>query len=431
MEIKYTFASKFYSLRAGLGILIFLIVLIFSTDISLSALLRRRRVNERKLPVKLWQFLFYWLIPFSFILTFFIVFTVFKETSTNQSFYIFAWINWLFVLIYVPKIIYTLYLGLLQILPRLKAGKHRVPVNKNHVKTRSISRSEFLGRMGIIAAGLPFLSIIYGMSKGRFNFHVKHIPISFKNLPEAFDGFRIVQISDLHLGNFNKEYHQLYPIVDLINNCQPDLLVFTGDLVNNFAEETDGWDALFSKLKAPMGKFSILGNHDYGNYSRWKTQNDKQQNFARILQAHDRFGFELLNNENRIIKRGSDAIGLCGVENWGKPPFPQTGDLPKALKGTKHLPFNILLSHDPDHWEAEVLNHPIDLTLSGHTHGMQMGITFKNFTWSPAQWKYKYWDGFYRKNDKTLYVNRGLGFVGIPMRVGMPPEITLLELKRA
>lgn len=417
-------------MRAGVGILIFLIMLIFITDIGLAYLLKKRRTKHEQAPFRLWQFLTYWLIPFIFIFTFFVVFTIFKDSVNNKAFYTFIWINWAFILVYGFKMTYGAYLAVLEFSSKKKKGEIRVQVNPHYKKTKAISRSEFLGKAGLIAAGLPFLSMIYGMSKGRFNYFVKKVPLTFKNLPSAFDGFKIVQISDLHLGNYNKEYHQLYPIVDMINQCNPDLIVFTGDLVNNFADETIGWDSLFSKLKAPYGKFSILGNHDYGNYSRWRTEHDKAQNFRQIIQAHERFGFKLLNNENKMLQKGNDTIALTGVENWGHPPFPQYGDLKKALKGTEDTPFNILLSHDPDHFDAEVVKSPVDLMLAGHTHGMQMGIQFKNFRWSPAQWKFKYWDGLYRTNDKALYVNRGLGFVGIPMRVGMPPEITLIELKK-
>lgn len=269
------------------------------------------------------------------------------------------------------------------------------------------------------------------MAKGRFDFYLKNVDLHFPNLPKAFNGFKIVQISDIHLGNYNKEYYRLHEVTELINKQQPDLILMTGDMVNNFSSETNGWEVVFSKMKARLGKYSILGNHDYGDYSRWKSEHAKNKNFKEIINAHKRFGFQLLRNESIRVEEGREFINLLGVENWGKPPFPQYGDLNKTMAGINENDFNILLSHDPDHWEAEVWDKNIDLTLAGHTHGMQLGVKWKDKVWSPAQWKYKYWDGLYKKDRQYLYVNRGLGFVGIPMRVGMPPEITVFTLNKA
>ena len=221
----------------------------------------------------------------------------------------------------------------------------------------------------------------------------------------------------------------MHEVTDIINQQKPDLILMTGDMVNNYAYETEGWEVVFSKMQARLGKYSILGNHDYGDYSRWSSIKARERNFNGILNAHKRFGFHLLRNESLKIEEGRDYFNLSGVENWGKPPFPQYGDLSKAVNGISPEEFTLLMSHDPDHWETEVQGKNINLMLAGHTHGMQFGFKWKDKVYSPAKWKYKYWDGLYQNEDEYLYVNRGLGFVGVPMRVGMPPEITLFTLQ--
>lgn len=294
---------------------------------------------------------------------------------------------------------------------------------------RKMERSEFLYQMGLVLAAIPFASILYGVTKGKFNYRVMRESIRFSNLPKAFKGLKIVQISDMHLGSFNKNFEKVEKAVELINEQEPDLIVFTGDLVNNFAEETDGWAPVLAKMKAKIGKYSILGNHDYGDYSYWRSEEDKAKNLAAIKYFHKQMGFRLLLNETETINIKGEEIALVGVENWGKPPFPQHGDLSKATQGTEHLPFKILLSHDPSHWDEEVIkNSNIDLTFAGHTHGMQFGIERAGIKWSPVQYKYPRWGGLYREGDQYLYVNRGFGYIGFPGRIGMPPEITVVEL---
>lgn len=295
-----------------------------------------------------------------------------------------------------------------------------------------LTRRKFVSQMGIVMASAPFFSLLMGWAKGRFNFQVRYQKLSFPNLPEAFEGFRIVQISDLHLGSFNSSHQELAQAFEMIQSEKPDLICFTGDLVNNFARETEGFEEVFELLEAPMGKFSILGNHDYGKYSRWENQKAEQQNFEEIVNAHSRLGFQLLRNHAATITRQGESIAIAGVENWGHPPFPQYADLTKATaQWDSQIPFSILLTHDPDHWDAEVAGHTnYDLTLAGHTHGMQMGVDYKGLQWSPARYKFKRWAGLYQKNNQFLYVNRGLGVMGLPARIGMPPEITLIELTK-
>jgi predicted MPP superfamily phosphohydrolase len=286
--------------------------------------------------------------------------------------------------------------------------------------------------IGLLSGALPFFIILYGIFKAIYRFKVHHHSIAFKNLPESFNGLKMVQISDIHLGSFNYRYPILERAFEKINNLEPDYIFFTGDLVNNYAWELRGWEKTFQKLKARKGKYSILGNHDYGDYSEWSSSEEKQENLEAIKQFYKDIDFKLLLNEAEVITNNSDNISIIGIENWGKPPFKQYGDLQKAIETVKNSPFKILLSHDPSHWSEEVLiNTNIDLTLSGHTHGMQAGLQFKNLQWSPIKYKYKHWAGLYKKGHQYLYVNRGLGWLGFPGRLGMRPEITLVELKAA
>lgn len=283
---------------------------------------------------------------------------------------------------------------------------------------------------GLFSGFLPFFVIVYAIFRSLYRFKIHHVKIRLKDLPKSLDSMRIVQISDLHLGSFNFRYHILERAVKLINNLDPDFIFFTGDLVNNHAWELKGWDKVLNKLEAKRGKFSVLGNHDYGDYSEWETQDLKKKNFDNIKYFHKKIGFKLLLNQSVIIERGDEKLAIIGVENWGIPPFKQYGDLNKAIKKANHIPFKILLSHDPTHWSEEVINETdIALTLSGHTHGMQAGIKTKKREWSPIKYKYKHWAGLYFQDDQYLYVNRGLGWMGFPGRLGMRPEITLIELQ--
>ncbi len=283
--------------------------------------------------------------------------------------------------------------------------------------------------IGLLAGFLPFLAIVYAIFKALYRFKVHHLHMKTKTLPVAFQGLRVVHISDLHLGSFNFRYHILERAVKLINHLEPDLIIFTGDLVNNFAWELKGWAQVLDKLSAKNGKFAVLGNHDYGDYSSWASPEHKKSNFESIKYFYKKINFSLLLNEGISINKDGIEIGIIGVENWGMPPFKQYGDLNKALKPVNHLPFKILLSHDPTHWPEEVVDHTdIALTLSGHTHGMQAGVNLKNKQWSPIKYKYKHWAGLHNENNQFLNVNRGLGWLGFPGRIGMRPEITCIDI---
>lgn len=285
--------------------------------------------------------------------------------------------------------------------------------------------------LGLIAGFLPFFAIAYAVFKAVYRFKVERVTIEHKDLPEVFDGLKIVHLSDLHLGSFNYKYRVLERAITTINELDADLLFFTGDLVNNFAWELNGWDAVLKKISAKKGKYAVLGNHDYGDYKEWESPEEKLENFETIKNFYKHIDFKLLLNESIILSENDQSIAILGVENWGFPPFRQDGDIKQALKKVKTIPFKILLSHDPSHWEAEVKERTdIALTLSGHTHGMQAGINFMGKQWSPIKYKYKYWAGLYNVKNQYLYVTRGLGWLGFPGRLGMRPEITFIRLKK-
>jgi Predicted phosphohydrolases len=293
----------------------------------------------------------------------------------------------------------------------------------------AISRSVFLSWLGIgIGAGL-FGTLLYGFSN-KYNYQLRKVKLSFANLPASFKGLKIIQISDIHSGSFQNK-HAVQKGVDLILKQKPDLILFTGDLVNDRHDEMLDYIPVFSQLKAPLGVYSTLGNHDYGDYISWPSAEAKQKNLEELKKIHAQMGWRLLMNEHVVFERNETQIALLGIENWGaKGNFPKYGKMSEAYPGTEKYPFKILMSHDPSHWDAEVKpQYPdIDLTLSGHTHGFQFGVENPYFKWSPVQWMYKEWAGLYEDGKQKLYVNRGFGFLGYPGRVGILPEITLLEL---
>ena len=380
-------------------------------------------------------YVIYWAIPLliiAFLLYFRTLQPFERDPKIFKNFFLLAG---LFLLFYVPKLIFIVFHLSEDIIHIGKwiANKFLdTPEILSKETSSGISRAKFLSQMGLILASIPFASILYGMTKGRFNFRINHEKLTFPNLPNDFNGFKIIQISDIHIGSLFGHENQVKEAIELINDQNPDLILFTGDLVNNFTEELNGWIPIFSKLRAKYGKFSILGNHDYGDYFVWKNKAEKAQNLENMKQSHNDMGFKLLLNENQKIELNKSSIAVIGVENWGLPPFPQYGNLKEAMNGTKDSPFKILMSHDPSHWDAEVINKTnIDLTLSGHTHGMQFGINIGNLKWSPIKYKYPRWAGLYQEKDQYLYVNQGFGYIGFPGRVGMPPEITVLELKKA
>ena len=294
------------------------------------------------------------------------------------------------------------------------------------------SRRKIVSQIALGLASIPFASLLYGMYRGKYNYKVLSYNLEFEDLPDAFDGFKITQISDIHSGSFDNQTKVQYG-VDLVNQQKSDLVLFTGDLVNNRADEIKPWIKIFNKIKAEFGVFSILGNHDYGDYMRWESPAAKRKNMEDLYDAHNEMGWDLLLNESRFIEKDGDRLAIIGVENWGSG-FKKAGDLNKALNKVSEKDFKILLTHDPSHWEAQVIPHPfkIHLTLSGHTHGMQFGIEIPGIIkWSPAKWRYKQWAGVYGENKQYLNVNRGFGYLAYPGRVGMWPEVSVITLSKS
>ncbi|RNC91888.1 MAG: metallophosphoesterase [Allomuricauda sp.] len=294
------------------------------------------------------------------------------------------------------------------------------------------SRRKFVSLIGLGLAALPFGALLYGMYRGKYNYRVLKYELEFDDLPDAFDGYQITQISDIHSGSFDDRDKVAYG-VDLINEQQSDVILFTGDIVNDRTEELRPWADLFSKLEARDGVFSVLGNHDYGDYASWESTAAKAKNLEDLKQLQKDMGFDLLLDEHRYLEKNGQRIALLGVENWGRGRFKKAGDLEKAKAGIQKDDFKILMSHDPSHWEDVVINDDFHfhLTLSGHTHGMQFGVEIPGLIkWSPVKWRYKYWAGVYKELGQFINVNRGFGFIGYPGRVGILPEITVITLKR-
>ncbi|HEY4064963.1 MAG TPA: metallophosphoesterase [Puia sp.] len=292
-------------------------------------------------------------------------------------------------------------------------------------------RAVWVSELTLGVAGLLFLLVLFGITRGRHFYRVRRETLYFPDLPEAFDGFTLTQITDVHSGSFT-DAAGVQKGLDLVNAQHSDVILFTGDLVNNRASEMDRWITAFAGLKAPMGKFSVLGNHDYGDYMQWESPEAKRANLARLKKVHGEIGFRLLLDEAITLVKGGQTITLLGVENWGKGGFHKYGDLQKASAGVPDNAFKILLSHDPSHWEGVTLDHHqhVHLTLSGHTHGMQFGIELFGFKWSPIKYVYKQWAGLYETKGRFLYVNRGFGFLGLKGRIGIWPEVAVITLKR-
>jgi len=297
----------------------------------------------------------------------------------------------------------------------------------------TMSRSEFISKLAILSAALPIVTLGYGMVKGAFNYQLRKHKIPIKGLGASFEGLKIVQISDIHIGSFLSKT-PLKRAVDLINKQEADIVLFTGDLVNNLASEAEEFIPILKEIRAPMGVFSVLGNHDYGHYFKWPNEIKRIENLNRLKEIQKEIGWKLLENENWILEKGGENMAILGVENWSSiMRFPKYGNLEKASKGIDEISLKILMSHDPSHWDAEVNQKykDISITFSGHTHGMQFGIEIPGIKWSPVQYVYKQWAGLYRKGDQFLHVNRGLGILGFMGRVGMRPEITVVELVKA
>jgi predicted MPP superfamily phosphohydrolase len=305
-------------------------------------------------------------------------------------------------------------------------------ISKPSTEVVSLGRRKMLANVGLVLMAVPLGTLLFGLFKTAYDFKIHRITLKFPNLPDAFKGFKFVQLSDIHTGSFLK-HDELGEAIQLTLNEKPDVVFFTGDIVNNKTEEAYPFMEALKKLQAPMGVYSSLGNHDYGDYEKWPSTEAKAANMDAMYQLHKDLGWNLLNNENSILEKNGEKIAIVGVENWGASfRFPKKGDVTKAKKGTEDIPFKILLSHDPSHWDAQVLkdHKDMDLMLAGHTHGFQFGIEIPGIKWSPSQWLYKQWAGLYQSGSQFLYVNRGLGCLGYSGRIGIRPEITLIELQK-
>lgn len=376
-----------------------------------------------------WMLYVYQII--SFLLFIFIIysFTLFDRSvgQTKQSLITMG----LLLLVYIPKIVITITM-VGEDIYRIFSGSINYFIDNDSTTPFLPSRRRFVSQIGLGLAAIPFLSLVYGMTLGKYNYKVIKQRIFFPDLPEEFDGFTITQISDVHSGSFDNPEKINYAI-DLINEQNSDLILFTGDIVNTHAKEMHPWIDSFKRIKKhEYGKFSVLGNHDYGEYVTWSTEGAKEKNFTDIKNLYNQIDFNLLLNDHTFIQKGNDRIAIVGVENWGHN-FKQAGDLKKASHNLTKEDFKILMSHDPSHWEYEVKKNEkhFQLTLSGHTHGMQFGIEIPGFfKWSLAQYVYKQWAGLYEEFGRYIYVNRGFGFHAYPGRVGIMPEITVIQLKK-
>jgi uncharacterized protein len=371
----------------------------------------------------------YWTISIAIIVLFiFLPFLNTERMPKNLRNYLFATIIGFFFAKLLASVIFlvddlrrAIQWGVAKILFRNTEGESEV--------SGGISRSVFLSWLGIGIGSSLITSLIYGFSN-KYNYKIRRLPLAFPNLPPAFRGLKIVQISDIHSGSFDNK-KAVEKGVQMILDLKPDLILFTGDLINDRTTEMLGYEDVFSRLKAPMGVFSILGNHDYGDYVKWPTQAAREQNIEDLITLQTNMGWRLLMNEHVVLEKQGQEIALIGIENWSaKARFPKHGKMWEAYPGAEKYPFKILMSHDPSHWDAEVRPRyeDIDLTLAGHTHGMQFGVEIPGFKWSPVKYVYDEWAGLYEEGKQKLYVNRGYGFIGYPGRVGILPEITLIEL---
>jgi uncharacterized protein len=372
----------------------------------------------------------YWIFFIGFILVF--AATFYWRSTTDHTTPFMQWVINAFLTLLVTQFSFSLVL-LVEDIIRGKIGLFRLfrpRQKKDREVTHLPGRRKFVSQAALLLAALPFTSFIYGVVRGKYKYTLHRHILYFDDLPAAFDGFTIAQLSDIHAGSFN-DFEAVQEGIKLVKEQNADLFVFTGDLVNNHATEIEPFIEAFGQIKAPFGQYSILGNHDYGMYVNWNSEAEAQANLEALKQHHSSMGYRLLLDEHITIKRGGDSISLLGVENWGKG-FIEKGDINKALQGVGEGAFKILLTHDPSHWTEVVQDHAshIHLTLCGHTHGMQFGIETPLVKWSPVQYRYKHWAGLAREGGKMLYVNRGFGFIGFSGRVGIWPEISILELRR-
>ena len=377
-----------------------------------------------------WLQILYWAVTILVVGNF--VFHYFGFNRSDGFSHAHAYAFGFFIALLIPKMILAISM-IAEDIFRVPQAIYRYFTEGNTAKGHYFaSRRQFISQLALSIAAIPLASIIYGIYRGKYNYKVLKYTLHFSDLPQAFNGYKITQISDIHSGSFDNMDKVRYA-VDLVNQQESDLILFTGDMVNNKTEELIPYKDVFNQLKAKDGMFSVLGNHDYGDYITWDSEEAKAKNLENLKALQNEIGFEILLNESRYIQKDGEKIALIGVENWGAGGFKKAGDLKQAASKIKKDDFKILMSHDPSHWEQEVIKdkYHYHLTLSGHTHGMQFGIEIPGwFKWSPVKWRYKYWAGIYKELGQYINVNRGFGYLAFPGRVGIWPEITVIELKK-
>ncbi len=420
-----------------LPLIVFFVVLILLDLYAFKSL--RLVISDWQKPIsKLFAIYGFWLVTLSgYALLVYMLTSFGRDATSTGNYYPFFMAFGLAVMVIMPKLVIIIFHAFDDITFVLKKIFAFFFSQKDTTIPGSgpiIERWNFISKIGWALAAIPLFSIIYGMARGRYNFRIETTKLSFAHLPKSMSGLKIVHISDIHIGSFFDNHSAVMEGIEKVNALNPDLILFTGDMVNNVATELDGWIPYLSKLSAKYGKYSVFGNHDYGDYVNWPSDSVKAQNLNRLKELHHEMGFRLLLNEKVSFGIDDSAdIEIIGIENWGAGGFSKYGDLNKALQNSDPNKFQLLLSHDPSHWDAEVLDKTeIDLTLAGHTHGMQFGIKIPGFIdWSPSKYRYPRWGGLYTEKKQHLYVNRGFGYLGFPGRIGMPPEITLIELNKA
>lgn len=419
-----------FKIKLALSIIGIILLIDLYAYHGFKTLIKKRSTQTQRIAKLIW-----WIIPvlcIGFLLASNLVHAL--ETNTRFRVYLSASI----FILYLSKFIFFLFVLIDDIRRGFVWGYRKTQPVKQTIEpteektSTQITRSQFLAQAGTLTAAVPFIMLSKGIFKGAYDYQIHRVPLYLKNLPPAFEGLKIAQLSDIHTGSLLNE-DAVYRGVKMLLGEKPDMIFFTGDLVNNETKEAYTYADMFRGITAPMGVFSIYGNHDYGDYIKWDNAAAKQKNLDNLAKLHHDMGWHLLRNENLTIDKQGQRIGLIGVENWGnKGRFQKFGDIEKAKQNMPDVPVKLLLSHDPSHFDDIISKHhtDIDVTFSGHTHGMQFGIEFGNIKWSPSQYIYPHWAGLYETNGTRLYVNRGFGFLGYPGRVGILPEITIFELKR-
>lgn len=385
-------------------------------------------ISKLDLSTQKWIKMAYWSLPvLSLLFLIYIFYLSPGENRTGWKMFVITGI----LIVYISKLLTTVVLFVAEIIRAIQWSVQKLTPQSDAAVGEKITRSKFITQGALALGAVHIGAMTYGIISGAHDYRVKRIKIPIKDLPQALEGLKIAQISDVHSGSFYNKT-AVKGGVDMLLAEKPDIAFFTGDLVNNKAEEFKDHFDTFKHIKAPLGVYSTLGNHDYGDYTEWKSPEAKVQNLKDLKEAHKLMGWNLLMDENEILKIDNESLAILGIQNWGAGGFAKYGNLKKAMKGTDQIGTQLLLSHDPSHWREEVLGKTnIDAAFAGHTHGMQYGVEIGDFKWSPVQYRYKEWAGLYSQDNQNLYVNRGYGYIGYPGRLGILPEITIAELTRA